>query len=375
MRVLLAPDGFGGTLSPAQAATALADGWRRAAPDDEVDLAPLSDGGPGFVDVLATALPDAERRTVTVEDALARPVRADVLLAGTTAYVESAQACGLHLLTTAERDPLRTTTYGVGQLLTAALDAGARRIVVGLGGSATNDGGAGLLAALGLRRLDAAGAQLAPGGLALREVERLDGELDPRLADVELVAASDVESPLLGLYGASSVFGPQKGATREDVALLDGALTRWADVLEAHLGTAVRDRPGAGAAGGLGAALFVLGAGMRPGIALVQEAVGLDARVAGADLVVTGEGRFDDQSLVGKVVSGVARTAGEHAVPCVVLAGDVQLGRREAAAAGVEQAWSLVDLVGADRAMADAGPALAELAAHVAGQWGAGRRA
>ena len=375
MRVLMAPDGFGGTLSPAQAAAALADGWRRAAPADEVDLAPLSDGGPGFVDVLATALPDAERRALTVEDALARPVRADLLLHGSTAYVESAQACGLHLLSEGERDPLRSTTYGVGQLLLAALDAGATRVVVGLGGSATNDGGAGLLAALGLQRLDASGDQLAPGGVALRELDRLSGEADPRLSGVELVAASDVESPLLGLYGASAVFGPQKGASREDVALLDGALTRWADVLEAHLGVAVRDRPGAGAAGGLGAALFALGATMQPGIALVQEAVGLEQRVARAELVVTGEGRFDSQSLVGKVVSGVARTAGEHAVPCVVLAGDVQLGRREAAAAGVEQAWSLVDLVGADRAMGDAEAALAELAAHVAGQWSAGRPA
>ncbi len=373
MRVLLAPDGFGGTLSPAQAAAALADGWRRAAPDDDVDLAPLSDGGPGFVDVLATALPDAERRTLTVEDPLARPVRADLLLSGTTAYVESAQACGLHLLGPQERDPLRTTTYGVGQLLAAALDAGATRIVVGLGGSATNDGGAGLLAALGLRRLDAAGGQLAPGGLALRELDRLTGTLDARLADVELVAASDVESPLLGLYGASSVFGPQKGAGREEVALLDGALTRWADVLEAHVGVEVRDRPGAGAAGGLGAALFVLGATQQPGISLVQQAVGFDERVARADLVVTGEGRFDSSSLVGKVVRGVARVAGEHAVPCVVLAGEVALGRREAAAAGVEQAWSLVDLVGAERALGDAGPALAELARHVAGQWSAGR--
>jgi glycerate kinase len=373
MRVLMAPDGFGGTLSPAQAAEALAAGWRRAAPGDEVDLAPLSDGGPGFVDVLATALPDAERRTVTVEDALARPVEADLLVHGTTAYVESAQACGLHLLAPAERDPLRATTYGVGQLLVAALDAGATRIVVGLGGSATNDGGAGLLAALGLQRLDAAGGRLAPGGLALREVDRLTGTLDPRLAGVALVAASDVESPLLGLYGASSVFGPQKGASREDVALLDGALTRWADVLEPALGVSVRDLPGAGAAGGLGAALYALGATQSPGIALVHEAVGFDARVAGADLVVTGEGRFDAQSLVGKVVSGVARAAGEHAVPCVVLAGDVQLGRREAAAAGVEQAWSLVDLVGAERAMGDAAGALAELAAHVAGQWSAGR--
>jgi len=374
MRVLLAPDGFGGTLSPAQAAAALADGWRRTASVDDVDLAPLSDGGPGFVDVLATALPDARRLAVEVEDPLARPVRAELLLHGTTAYVESAQACGLHLVAEEDRDPLRATTYGVGQLLAAALDAGARRVVVGLGGSATNDGGAGLLAALGLQRQDAAGQRLAPGGLALRDVARLDGRLDPRLADVELVAASDVTSPLLGLYGASAVFGPQKGASREDVALLDGALTRWADVLEAHLGVQVRDRPGAGAAGGLGAALHALGATQEPGIALVQEAVGFDARVAAADLVVTGEGRFDASSLVGKVVSGVARAAGEHAVPCVVLAGDVQLGRREAAAAGVEQAWSLVDLVGAERAVADAAAALSELAARVAGQWSAGRR-
>lgn len=374
MRVLMAPDGFGGTLSPAEAASALADGWRRAAPDDEVDLAPLSDGGPGFVDVLATALPDAERRTVRVEDALARAVHADFLLVDGTAYVESAQACGLHLLAADERDPLRTTTYGVGQLLRAALDAGATRIVVGLGGSATNDGGSGLLSALGLRRHSASGDELPPGGAALREVDHLSGTLDPRLAQVELLAASDVDSPLLGLYGASSVFGPQKGASREDVALLDGALTRWADVLEAHVGVAVRDRPGAGAAGGLGAALFVLGATQRPGIALVQDAVGLSERVGRADLVVTGEGRFDSSSLVGKVVSGVARLAGEHAVPCVVLAGDVQLGRREAAAAGVEQAWSLVDLVGSERALGDAGPALSELAAHVAGQWSAGRR-
>jgi glycerate kinase len=373
MRVVMAPDGFGGTLSPAQAAAALAEGWRRLAPADEVELVPLSDGGPGFVDVLATALPDAERRPVTVEDALARPVEAEFLLDGTTAYVESAQACGLHLLQSQERDPKRATTYGVGQLLRAALDAGATRIVVGLGGSATNDGGAGMLAALGLQRLDAEGERLPPGPAALRRLERLSGTLDPRLAEVELVAASDVESPLLGLYGASSVFGPQKGASREDVALLDGALTRWADVLEASLDVVVRDRPGAGAAGGLGAALFVAGASMQPGIALVQDAVGLDDRVSRADLVVTGEGSFDSQSLVGKVVSGVARTAGQHAVPCVVLAGDVQLGRREAAAAGVEQAWSLVELVGRERAMSDAAAALAELAAHVAAQWSAGR--
>jgi glycerate kinase len=369
MRILVAPDGFGGTLSAAQAARAVAAGWRAAAPDDELDLAPLSDGGPGFLEVLATALPAAERRTTTVEDPLARPVTAHVLLDGGTAYVESALACGLHLLAPSERDPRRATTYGVGQLVATALDAGVRRVVVGLGGSATNDGGAGLLAALGLSRHDAAGARLPPGGAALRRLDHLQGAPDPRLAAVEVVAATDVDSPLLGLRGASATFGPQKGASREDVVVLDAALERWADVLEATLGVSVRDLPGAGAAGGLGAALFAVGARREPGIALVQSAVGLDERVAAADLVVTGEGTFDFSSLAGKVVSGVAATAGRHAVPCVVLAGDVAVGRREAAAAGVEQAWSLVEAVGRDRALGDAAAALGELAERVARQW------
>ena len=374
MRVLLAPDGFGGTLSPAAAAEAMAAGWRTAAPDDVVDVAPLSDGGPGFLEVLAAALPDAVLHELTVEDPLARPVPAAVLLDGTTAYVESAAACGLHLLAPAERDPRVTTTYGVGQLLAAALDAGAARIVVGLGGSATNDGGAGMLAALGVDRFDADGRRLPPGGGALRQLERLSGTPDPRLAGVELVAATDVDSPLLGLYGASAVFGPQKGASREDVALLDAALARWADVLETTLGTPVRDRPGAGAAGGLGAALFALGARREPGIALVQSAVGLHERLASADLVLTGEGTFDPSSLSGKVVSGVAGLAAQHAVPCVVLAGDVTVGRREAAAAGVDSAWSLIGTVGRQRAFAEPAAALAELAARVAGQWSRGAR-
>ena len=373
MRVLLAPDGFGGTLTSAEAAAAMAEGWRTAAPGDVVDLAPLSDGGPGFLDVLATALPSAVRHPVTVEDALARPVQAAVLVDGTTAYVESALACGLHLLSSSERDPQRTTTYGVGQLVRAALDADVTRIVIGLGGSATNDGGSGLLAALGLTRHDASGALLPPGGAALRDVDHLSGAPDPRLARVEIVAATDVDSPLLGLHGASAVFGPQKGASREDVALLDGALTRWADVLEEFLGTSLRDRPGAGAAGGLGAALFAVGARREPGIALVQEAIGLADRVAQADLVITGEGTFDFSSLAGKVVSGVAALAGEHAVPCVVLAGDVRIGRREAAAAGVEAAWSLVEAVGQERAMGEASASLTELAERVARQWSAGR--
>ena len=369
MRVLIAPDGFGGTLSAAQAAAAVGAGWHDALPGDVLDLAPLSDGGPGFVEVLASGLPAATRHEVTVDDPLGRPVRAALLLDGTTAYVEAAAACGLHLLDPAERDPTRTTTVGVGQLVAAALELGARRVVVGLGGSATNDGGAGLLAALGLHGVDPAGEQLAPGGAALRGLDRLQGAVDPRLREIELVVATDVDSPLLGLYGASATFGPQKGASREAVALLDAALTRWADVLEPHLGVAVRDLPGAGAAGGAGAALLAVGASRAPGIALVQSVVGLAERVAQADLVVTGEGSFDPTSLSGKVVSGVAALAAEHAVPCLVLAGTVHVGRREAAAAGIEAAYALVDLVGHQTALAQPESSLAALAGRVARQW------
>ena len=366
MRVLLAPDSFGGTLSAAEAAAAMAAGWASA---DELDLAPLSDGGPGLVDVLAAALPSAVRHVITVEDPLARPVDAAFLVDGTTAYVEAAAACGLHLLAESERDPEVTTTFGVGQLVAAALDRGATRIVVGLGGSATNDGGAGLLAALGLQRLDAEGERLPPGGAGLRRLDRLEGVPDPRLAAVELVAATDVDAPLLGLHGASATFGPQKGASREAVARLDAALTRWSDVLEPHLGVTVRDLPGAGAAGGLGAALLALGARREPGIELVLRLVGLPERVAAADLVLTGEGAFDPTSLTGKVVSGVAALAAAHAVPCVVLAGAVSVGRREAAAAGIEAAYSLVETVGRERALGEPAAALAELAARVARQW------
>jgi glycerate 2-kinase len=369
VRVVLAPDAFGGTLSAREAATAVADGWRAAAPDDELVLVPLSDGGPGLVDVVRAARPRARLHPATVEDPLARPVAADVLLDGATAWVESAQACGLHLLDEAERDPRVTTTYGVGQLVTAALQAGASRVVVGLGGSATNDGGAGMLAALGLQRLDADGERLPPGGAALREGARLVGAPDPRLQQVELVAATDVDAPLLGLHGASAVFGPQKGASPDDVQVLDAALTRWADVLEEHLGVAVRDLPGAGAAGGLGAALLAVGARRAPGLALVAEAVGLGRAVERADLVVTGEGSFDPTSLQGKVVSGVAAVAAAHAVPCVVVAGQVHVGRREAAAAGVEAAYAVADAVGLDAALAAPAEELAALATRVAREW------
>ena len=372
VRVVIAPDGFGGTLSPAEAAQAIAEGWQRAAPQDELDVAPLSDGGPGLVDVLAAVLPAAQLRTVVVQDPLGRPVEAGFLLEGSTAYVEAAAACGLHLLSDSERDPRRTSSYGVGELVRAAVDAGATRVVVGLGGSGTNDGGAGMLWALGPEGYDGQGMRPDPGGAWLRGIEGIDGW--PVLDGVELVAATDVDSPLLGLHGASATFGPQKGASREDVALLDAALERWADVLEAHVGVVVRDVPGAGAAGGLGAALLALGARREPGIALVQRLVGLPERVARADLVVTGEGTVDFSSLSGKVVSGVAALAAEHVLPCLVLAGAVRVGRREAAAAGIEATYSLVEAVGVQAALTRPAQELSALTARVARQWSPGAR-
>ena len=303
------------------------DGWLVGAPGDDVVLAPLSDGGPGFVDVLASAL-GGERVTLPVEDPLARTVQATYLRVGGTAYIESAQACGLHLLSVEERDPLHATTYGVGQLISHAVDAGATRVVVGLGGSATNDGGAGMLAALGVRRVDKAGERVAPGGLPLLDVDHLVVDLHPRLAEVELVAASDVVNPLLGFKGASAVYGPQKGASADETQRLDWALTHWADVLQRDLtgGVDVRALEGAGAAGGMGAALLSLGATRVSGIGLVRDALGLAELVASVALVVTGEGTYDWQSRDGKVISGVTALAIENGLPCVLIAGQVVVG-------------------------------------------------
>jgi glycerate kinase len=359
VRVVIAPDCFAGTLSAQAAADALAEGWRRVRPHDELVLVPMSDGGPGFLDVLP-----GQEVSVLVEDPLARPTLAAFRLDGRTAYVESAQACGLHLLDPADRDPALTTSYGVGQLVRAAVDAGARQVVLGLGGSATNDGGAGMLAALGVRREGPDGEPLEPGCLPLAHAVRLVGT---PLA-VELVAATDVDNPLLGEHGATRVFGGQKGA--RDPEALEGALAHWADLLEAHLGVAVRDLPGAGAAGGLGFALLALGAERVSGVQVVAAAVGLADAVAGADLVVTGEGSFDWQSLRGKVVSGVAATAGGQAVPCVVVAGRTSVGRREAAAAGVDASYSLVEELGLERALSQPGESLATVASTVARAWG-----
>ncbi|SLL98336.1 MULTISPECIES: glycerate kinase [unclassified Actinoplanes] len=366
MRVLICPDKFAGTLSAPEVAQAIADGW--SVPTDELVLRPIADGGPGFVEVLATALP-GRRIPVRTVDPLGRPVAGEILYANGVAYVESAQACGLHLLTTEERDPTTTTSYGLGLLLTAAVESGAAQVVIGLGGSAVNDAGAGMLAALGAAPLDEAGYALPYGGAALIAAAALGGV--PRLRQVALVAATDVDNPLTGLHGASNVFGPQKGATRQDVLRLDAALGHFAGVLEKAFDLEdLAIRPGGGAAGGIGAALIALGGRVTSGIGLVSDLVGLDRELDAADLVITGEGSFDHQSLRGKVVAGIAGGARDRGLPCVVLAGRNETGYREAAAAGVTETHTLVEHFGSVRqAMAEPARGLRELAERIAAQW------
>lgn len=368
MRVVVAPDSFGGTLSATEAAAAIADGWRRAAPDDDLRLLPLADGGTGFVAVLHSVI-GGELREREVTGPLGAPVRAAWLAVGDTAYIEAAAACGLHLVDPRDPDTARrATTRGVGELVVAAREAGAREIVIGLGGSATTDGGAGLLAALGAVPVDADGAALPDGGAALARAHRLEGT--PALDGVRLVAAADVDNPLLGPHGAAAVFGPQKGADAAAVAELDAALARFAGVLADGLGTDVREEPGAGAAGGLGAALLACGARRESGAGLVRALGGLDDALDGADVAVTGEGSFDWQSLRGKLVTVVASAAADRGVPCLVLAGQVSVGRREAAAAGVQSAYSVAeDAGGVAAAFADPAGTLAALAQRVAARW------
>ena len=359
MRVLVAPDKFAGTLTAVEAAEAIATGWARQAPADELDLAPMSDGGPGFVDVLHTAL-GGELLAATVRGPGGEPIPATVLVVDATAYVESAQACGLHL--TGGVDAESATTYGVGELVLAAVATGATTVVVGLGGSGTNDGGAGLLAALGATST----ARLDTGATGLAGIADVDlAVARAAVGGVRLVAASDVESPLTGLFGATKTFGPQKGIPEERLPVVDGWLEDWAGVVDRRLSL----EKGAGAAGGLGFALLALGATREPGIDLVMDAVGLRERAGLADLVITGEGAFDFSSRSGKVPYGVAAVAEAALRPCVALAGQVLVGSREMRALGIESGYSLVDLVGKERAFADPAGSLADVAERVARTW------
>jgi len=383
VRVLIAPDCFTGTLSAGQAAEAIASGWRRSAPQDDLMLVPLSDGGPGFLDVLSRAL-GGTTVSVTVADPLGRPIPALILMVDVdgrrTAYIESAQACGLHLLAEGERNPMVTSTYGVGQLIEAAVAEGARCVVVGLGGSGTNDGGAGLLAALGAGDPNA----LAAGGAALRDLDD-DGlrgltAVRDRLQGIELVLATDVDSPLLGFHGASAVFAPQKGATPEMAQQLEVAMGRFTQVVRRVVppgtdlltGKEMRlDRePGAGAAGGLGYGLLLLGGHRASGVQAVLDAVGFEPLVKAADLVVTGEGTFDGQSLRGKVVAGVAQAALAGARPVVVIAGQALVGRRETMALGISGIYAVAENPEQIAAsLADPGGTLSARTMRVATTW------
>ncbi len=374
MKVVVAPDSYAGSLTAADAAAAIAAGWRAARPQDEVVEVPVADGGEGTVAAVASAT-GVVPRTSPVVDALGRRVDAGwLLLDDGTAVIEMAAASGLWRLAPGERDPRRTTTRGTGELVRAALAAGARRVVVGLGGSATNDGGAGLAQALGARLLDDGGGELEVGGAALARLARVDlSGLDPRLGHVQVVAATDVDAPLVGSEGASTVFGPQKGADPSAVIELEEALTHWAQVLRRDLpgNPDVASCPGSGAAGGLGAALIAFcGARVESGAALVLRLVGLPRVLATADLVVTGEGSLDRQTMRGKAPYAVAGAARDLGLPCLALAGVVAAGRQELAAAGFDAAYAIADIAPSeDDAMTDAALWLAELATRVAREW------
>jgi glycerate kinase len=351
VQVLIAPDCYGDSLTAVEAAQAIADGWRRGRPDDELTLAPQSDGGPGFVGVLAGRI--GEVQTLGVSGPLTEEVSAEWVLdpaAPRTAYIECAQACGLALLggPPTAQTALAAHSRGVGQLIAAALRSGAGRIVVGLGGSACSDGGRGIVEELG-------------GLAAARQL----------LADVELIAATDVEHPLLGPMGAATVFGPQKGADPDTVRVLERRLSDWAVELNAAAGRAVSDEPGAGAAGGIGAALLALGGRRESGAAIIAEHTGLSDDVAAAQLVITGEGRFDDQSLHGKVVSALAAGARSRGIPVLVLAGQVTLAEDTLADAGIAAAFSITDHAGSVAlAIEDAANQLEGLAKVTAATWG-----
>ncbi|WP_073500086.1 glycerate kinase [Actinacidiphila paucisporea] len=363
-RVLIAADKFKGSLTAVQVAEHVTAGLRSVVPGLDVAALPVADGGDGTVDAAVAA--GFDRRTVRVTGPLGEPVEAAYALRDGTAVVEMAEASGLRHLPPGVFAPLTATTYGTGELLRAALDAGARTIVLGVGGSATTDGGAGMLSALGARLLDAAGAPVAPGGAALAGLATADlGGLDPRLAATDVVLAGDVDNPLLGPKGAAAVYGPQKGASPSDVAVLDAALARYAEVLDA---AAEAEAPGAGAAGGIGfGALVGLRAAFRPGIEVLLDVLGFEAALDGATLVITGEGSLDEQTLHGKAPAGVARAARARGIDVVAVCGRLTLPPAALGTAGIRRAYALSDLEpDPTRSMSQAGPLLEHLSANLA---------
>ncbi|GAA3819580.1 glycerate kinase [Streptomyces phyllanthi] len=368
-RVLIAADKFKGSLTAVQVAERVTAGLRRVAPEAGIEALPVADGGDGTVDAAVAA--GFERREVRVTGPLGEPVTAAYALRGDTAVVEMAEASGLQRLPAGVLAPLTATTYGSGELLRAALDAGAQTIVFGVGGSATTDGGAGMLAALGARFLDAGGEPVGPGGGALRNLATADlSGLDPRLSGIELVLASDVDNPLTGPKGASAVYGPQKGATPDDVAELDAALGHFAEILEKTIGARAAEyatSPGAGAAGGIGYGALILGAAFRPGIEVMLEVLGFAPALERATLVITGEGSLDEQTLHGKAPAGVAAAARAAGKEVVAVCGRLALSPQALGGAGISRAYPLTEAEpDVQRCIANAGPILETVAERIA---------
>lgn len=366
MRVLVAPDKFRGTLTATQAAEAIERGWLRTRPGDSVEAVPMADGGEGTLDALVSAL-RGEVARATVSGPLGDPITAQYGVVatsdGTTAVIEMARASGLDLVAETRRDALRASTRGTGELIRDAIERQRpSSILVCIGGSATTDGGAGMAQALGAKLLDERGAEIGPGGGALLDLRRIDLDgLVPRVGSVRFVVASDVDNPLVGPGGAAAVYGPQKGADADEVLLLDRALGHFAAIVNRDLGVDVRAAAGAGAAGGLGAGLIAFtGARLRAGIDVVMEAVGLRGRLEQADLVITGEGQFDEQSLHGKTVAGVIRAAADERVAVMVLCGRAELRPPDLPVA------SLVERFGEREALENTRLSLESLAQEVA---------
>ncbi|CAI1888713.1 glycerate kinase [Serratia liquefaciens] len=372
-KVVIAPDSFKESLSALEVAEAIERGFRQIFPQVQYVKLPMADGGEGTVDSMVAAT-GGEIVRVTVTGPLGQPVQAfyGLLGEGETAVIEMAAASGLHLAPKAQRDPRMTTSYGTGELILAALERGVKTIILGIGGSATNDGGAGMMQALGARLLDENRQALPPGGAALAQLAYIDlSGVDPRLQQVNITAACDVDNPLCGANGASAVFGPQKGATPEMVTQLDAALRHYGTLLEQATGREVINAPGAGAAGGMGAALLgMLNARLRPGIEIVIETLQLEEALRDADLVITGEGRLDSQSIHGKTPIGVARVAKRFGLPVIGIAGSLSKDYQVVHQHGIDAAFSVLDrVVSLEEALAEAADNLEVTARNVAAVW------
>ncbi|CAI1110019.1 glycerate kinase [Serratia quinivorans] len=372
-KVVIAPDSFKESLSAMEVAEAIERGFRQIYPQVQYVKLPMADGGEGTVDSMVAAT-GGEIVRVEVTGPLGQPVSAfyGLLGEGETAVIEMAAASGLHLAPKERRDPRITTSYGTGELILAALEHGVKAIILGIGGSATNDGGAGMMQALGARLLDDQQQPLPPGGAALARLAQIDlSAVDPRLQQVSVTAACDVDNPLCGPHGASAVFGPQKGATPEMVTQLDAALSHFGSLLQQATGREVLNAPGAGAAGGMGAALLgMLNARLRPGIEIVIETLRLEEALRDADLVITGEGRLDSQSIHGKTPIGVARVAKRHGLPVIGIAGSLAKDYQVVHQHGIDAAFSVLDrVVTLEEALTDAATNLEVTARNVAALW------